>query len=414
MPVKVFDKFPNCLVIGEGAVDTIGDHIRKFGEIKKVAVITDQGLKALPIVTNLVELLSGQGFEPLLFGEVRSLPTDRNVIDTAEKMKSFGAEAIVAIGGGSALDCARAANALYSYGGAFADHNPIYGKYEYSREILKPYIAIPTTSGTGSEVAAAAGIIITDPITGDASSFFAVRSPQLIPDVSIIDPLMSAGMDPALTAATGMDALTHAYESMVSSNEFPLAAGLSLEAIYLVFNNLRTAVFNGGNIPARENMAISAAAATMAFQQCGLGLVHGISEGLSAYSLIPHGIANGILLPPVMKFNAPCTLDKMVRIAAAMGVNTFDVTKQRASAQAIKEVKILMHDVGLPATLSEYFSQREKNQPEIFRPIKREVIKLTTDFALNSHFVKTNPRSVTEKDILAILDEQFDGYRFAD
>ena len=412
MEVKVFDRFPNCIVVGEGAVKTIGDHIRKFGDIKKVAVITDQGLKSLPIVTDLVSLLDGQGFETSLFSEVRSLPTDCNVTAAVEKMKEFGAEAVVAIGGGSAMDCARAANALYSYGGTLAEHNIKCQKYEYSRDVLKPSLAIPTTAGTGSEVAAGCGIIKTDPYTGEGVDFYVLSASQLIPDVSVIDPLMSMSQNPALTAATGMDVLTHAYEAMVSNDEFLLAAGLSLEAIYQVFNNLRLAVANGSNIQARENMAIAATTATVSFQLRGLGLVHAISEGLSAFTLAPHGLANGILLPAVMKFNATCVPDKMTRIAAVMGVNTFDLSGQEASARAVEEVESLMRDIGMPTTFTEYFTRREKEQPEIFRPVKRDVIKESIKVAEKTHFINTNPRRASTADIRDILEEQFAGYQF--
>ena len=414
MPIQIFDRFPNCLVVGEGAVRTIGEHIRKFGEIKKVAVITDEGLKSLPIVTDLIDLLHEQGFDTLLFGEVRSLPTDRNIIAAVEKMKDFGTEAVVAIGGGSAMDSARAANALYSYGGTLDEHNITSRKYSYSKDVLKPSLAIPTTSGTGAEAAAGCGIIKTDPATGEGVGFYVLSAPQLIPDVSFVDPLMSMGLNPSITAATGMDVLTHAYEAMVSKNEFPLAAGLSLEAIHLVFSNLRTAVLNGGNMPARESMAIAATTATVSFQLCGLGLVHGVSEGLSAFALVPHGVANGILLPPVMKFNAPGVPDKMVRIAAAMGINTFNLSKRQAAAQAIEEVESLMRDIDIPDTFTAYFTRREKEQPDMFKPIRREVLDMAVKLAMESHFVQTNPRNVTVEDIRAILNEQFTGYQFAD
>ena len=361
-----------------------------------------------------MKTLSEQGFTATLFGEVRSLPTDRNVNTGVETMKANDIQAVVAIGGGSAMDCARAANAVYSYGGSLDDHNVIHHKYNYSKQVLKPYLAIPTTSGTGSEVAAACGIIKTDPVTGEGLDFFSLISPQLIPDVSIIDPLMSIGLSPSITAATGLDALTHAYEAMVSPVELPLADGLSLEAIYLVFNNLRTAVIHGDNVEARLNMAVCATTATMAFQQCGLGLVHGISEGLSAFALVPHGVANGVLLPPVMAFNSPCVLPKMVRIAAAMGVNTFNLTPQQAAAQAEAEVKALMRDIDMPTTLAEYLTQREQARPDLFKPLPRAVVDQSAKFAVGSHFVHTNPRSVTSADIYRILEEQFAGYKFAD
>ena len=413
MSVNVYDRFPNCLVVGEGAVKTIGDHIRKFGEIKRVAVITDQGLKSLPIVTDLIDILRAQGFEVSLFGDVRSLPTDRNVLELVEKMKDFGAEAVVAIGGGSAMDCARAANALYSYGGTLEEHNISRQKYSYSRNVLKPCFAVPTTAGTGCEVAAGCGIIKTDPITGEGVDFYIVSAKQMIPDVSIIDPLMSISLNPATTAATGMDALTHAYESMVSLNDFPLAAGLSLEAIYLVLQNLRAAVTGGGDIRARENMAIAATTATVSFQLCKLGLVHAISEGLSAFALIPHGVANAILLPKVMEFNAPCVPDKMVRVAAAMGINTFELSEQQAAARAVEEVKSLMRDIEMPFTFTEYLNQREKEQPEIFRPISRKAVDMSLKLAMESSFIQTNPRTAAVEDIEAMLDKQFAGYRFS-
>ena len=412
MDVKVYDRFPNCLVFGEGAVNEIGEHIRKFGEITKIAVITDQGLKALPIVTDLIDLLCEQGFEALLYGDVRSLPTDTNVIDAVEKMKGFGAQAIVAIGGGSAMDCARAANALYSYGGTLYEHSISCQKYSYSKAALKPFIAIATTSGTGAEVAAGCGIIKTDPATGDAAGFYIISAKPLIPDVSIIDPLMSISLSPELTAATGMDALTHAYESMVSPACFPLSAGLSLEAIRLIFLNLRAAVAAGGDLTAREGMAIAATTATVSFQLGGLGLVHALSEGLSAFALIPHGIANAILLPPVMAFNAPCSQDKLARIAAAMGINTFELDTEQVASIAIDEVQALMRHINIPVSFAEYLTGRERELPGMFHPIRREVVEKAANLAMETSFIRNNPRSVSKVDVNAILEQQFAGYNF--
>ena len=414
MAVNIYDRFPNCLVVGEGAVKTIGSHIRNIGEIRKLAVITDQGLKSLPIVTDLMKHLSDQGFEVSLFGDVRSLPTDRNVMELVEKMREFGAEAVVAIGGGSAMDCARVANALYSCGGTLEEHCVSNRKYDYSKNALKPCFAIPTTAGTGCEVAAGSGIIKTDPITGEGVDFYIISEKQMIPDVSIIDPLMSIGLSSENTAATGMDALTHAYESMVSLNDFPLAAGLSLEAIYLVFKNLRAAVIDGGNIHTRENMAIAATTATLSFQLCKLGMVHAISEGLSAFALVPHGAANAILLPKVMEFNAPCVRDKMVRIATAMGINTFELSERQAAEQAIAEVKSLMRDINMPFTFTEYLVGREKEQPDVFQPIKRKAVDMSIELAIESSFLQTNPRNVKVEDITQIIEEQFKGYKFQD
>ena len=409
----VFDRFPNCLVIGENAVKTTGTQLRKFGDIEKVAVITDRGLKTLPIVTAFMSHLDEQGFDAMLFSDVRPLPTDTNVVEASEKMKDFGAQAIVAIGGGSAMDCARAANALYSYGGTLDDHSIAKRKFDYSKATLKPCIAICTTSGTGSEVAAGCGIIKTDEATGEGIGFYIISAPALIPDVSIIDPLMSISLSPEITAATGMDALTHAYESLVSSSSFPIVSGLGLEAIRLVFLSLRAAVNDGNDMAARESMAIAATTAAMSFQLGGLGLVHAISEGLSAFALIPHGVANAILLPPVMRFNSPCSQDMLVRIAAAMGVNTFEIDAADAASRAIFEVESLLQDISIPATLAEYLTMRETSQPDTFCSIKREAVEMAANLAMETSFIKNNPRDAAKADIDSILDLQFRGYKFS-
>ena len=413
MSISVFEKFPNCLVMGIGAAETICDQVKRFGDITKVAVITDEGLKDLPIVTNLLTILKNGDYDTCIISGVRSLPTDANVLDAVENVQQFGAEIIIAIGGGSAIDCARAVNALYSYGGTLEDHNISKQKYIYSKSKLKPFIAISTTAGTGSEVAAGCGIIKTDPNTGEGIGFYIISAPTLIPDVSIIDPLMSLSMSPDLTAATGMDALTHAYESMVSTNNFPISTALSLEALHMIFSNLRTAVSDGRNIEARDAMAIAATTATMAFQQSGLGLVHAISEGLSAFALIPHGVANAILLPPVMFFNAPCTQGKLARIVSAMGVDATHFDGELIEKVAIYKVLSLMKDINIADSFTKYLTARELSQPHIFKPISRDIVEKSASLAMNTSFIRNNPRDVSKSDVDAILELLFTDYIFS-
>jgi alcohol dehydrogenase class IV len=254
---------------------------------------------------------------------------------------------------------------------------------------LLPFIAIPTTSGTGSEVSA--GSVITD---SKRHLKMSLDSWRIIPSVSIVDPVVHASMPPKLTAYTGMDVLTHAIEAYASNVYFAPSRGMALEAIKMVSRSLRTAVHDGNNLAAREEMAIASMTAGMSFVHVLLGLVHGMAHQLSSICNFPHGLANGMVLPAVMRYNMEVNPQTYADIAAALGVNIHGLTPREAALRGIEEVIGLSKDVGLPQKLSD-------------AGVKEEDIVPMVERAMMDVIITFNPRKPTAEDVERIYRSIF-------
>lgn len=320
---------------GPGALSQISEAAQALSD-KKVLVVTDQGLVKFGIAERVIEALTKTGVETVLFDTVEPNPSMETVVQAHARYQEAGCAGIVAVGGGSPMDTAKAVGVLANNPGSLSSYIGI-GKVSHP---LPPLLAVPTTVGTGSEVTMFA--VITDRAQRKK---VVLGSPLLVPDYAFLDPELVLTLPPNLVAATGMDALTHAIESVISVFAIPFSDGLALEAIRLIVANLPAAV-RSTQIDPRANMLYASTMAGMAFCYTRTGLVHGMAHPLSSYYDVPHGLANALLLPHVLAFNLPACEDRLARVAVAMGGT--------ATAQAaVDAVRRLNAEVGLPARLSE-------------------------------------------------------------
>jgi len=352
--IKSYSGWPGKVVAGEGALAAMGEEVKALGG-NKVAVFSDAFVSSLPLVVQAVENMKAMGIEVMVFNRIGPNPTDAMVMDGVEEMRAFGPDVLACIGGGSPMDAAKAANVVYTHGGEVEDYNVNTGGIMRIEDKLLPFIAVPTTAGTGSEVTNV-GVI-----TGLRRHIkFGVLSPYLVPDTAILDPLITVGLNPAITAATGMDALTHCIESYVSLDDFPIANAEALYGIKMIVKNLPICCADGGNIEARENMLQAALMAGASFNINNLGLCHQMAHQLSAYFGMAHGVANAMLLPNVMRFNKKVRADRYADIAEALGVDIRGMSIDEAADAAIEFVENFARELGIPKYLDEVGVEKEK------------------------------------------------------
>lgn len=377
MTVNIF-QLPGRIIYNEGAMEKIGDEAKKLGA--KALIITGKhSAKSNGSLDKIVSLLNASQIKSVVFAEIESDPS----VDIVEKGVEFANEekidVIVAMGGGSALDAAKAISVMLTNPGSIVDYEK-----KAPAKAGVPVIAIPTTAGTGSEVSRY--VVITDT---KRKIKMLIGGETLIPKVAILDPSLTVTMPPAITGATGMDALTHAIESYISKVAQPVTLLHSLTAIKLIRENLIKAIVSPDNIEARSNMLIGQMHAGLAFSNASVALVHSMSRPLGAYFDVPHGLANAILLPEVMKFNRIACPEKYADIAKAMGEKTHGLPLREASLLAVKAVKELYAETGLPKTLKEV-------------KVTRESLPKLAEDALNSGSTSFNPRKPSLADIIQI------------
>jgi alcohol dehydrogenase len=330
-------ELPTRIEYGVGATGKLVESIKELGS-RKVLIVTDKGIEASGLLSGVAGQLTTAKLEYDIFSEVESNPKDHNVHAGTKIAKSLQADCLVAVGGGSPIDCAKSIAVLATHGGAVRDYE---GGNKVSGNVL-PLIAIPTTAGTGSEVTFSS--VITD--TGEGFKF-TVKHPCMAPRIALLDPQMTITMPPGLTAATGMDALTHAIEGYTAKVSEPLADAAALYAIELVTKYLKTAVFEGTEMEARAGMLLGSVLAGIAFSHSDVGSVHCIAEALGGKYDTAHGVCNAVVLPAVMEYNMDYCRERYARIALAMGIS-FDSTEDGA-IRAVEAVKQLAADVNLPS-----------------------------------------------------------------
>ena len=329
---------------GKGAIAAVADEVNARG-FKKVFVASDPDLIKFGVTGKVLAVLDGANIEYSVFSDIKPNPTIENVQAGVEAYKACGADCIVAIGGGSSIDTAKAV-AIIIANPEFADVRSLEGVAPTKNKCV-PIIAVPTTAGTAAEVTI--NYVITDVEKNRKMVCVDVHD---IPVVAVVDPDMMATMPKGLTAATGMDALTHAIEGYITGGAWALSDMFHIEAIRIIAKSLRAAV--AGEAEGREGMALGQYVAGMGFSNVGLGIVHSMAHPLGALYDTPHGVANAIILPTVMEYNAPETGEKYREIAKAMGVYGVDaMTLEDARKAAIDAVKKLSADVGIPADLKE-------------------------------------------------------------
>lgn len=329
---------------GAGAINAIPDEVKARG-FKKVFVASDPDLIKFEVTKKVTDILDNASIEYEIFSDIKPNPTIENVQAGVEAYKQCGADCIVAIGGGSSMDTAKAIGIIIN-NPDFADVRSLEGVAPTKNKCV-PIIAVPTTAGTAAEVTI--NYVITDTEKNRKMVCVDVHD---IPVVAVVDPDMMSTMPKGLTAATGMDALTHAIEGYITKGAWELSDMFHLKAIEIIAKTLRGAVENTPE--GREGMALGQYIAGMGFSNVGLGIVHSMAHPLGALYDTPHGVANAIILPTVMEYNAPETGDKYKYIAQAMGVaGTENMTQEEYRKAAIDAVKRLSADVGIPADLKE-------------------------------------------------------------
>ena len=327
---------------GAGAIQEIATEVKSRG-FKKAFVCSDPDLVKFGVTAKVLKVLDDNGFSYELYSNIKPNPTIENVQTGVEAFKNAGTDYLIAIGGGSSMDTAKAIGIIIN-NPEFADVRSLEGVADTKNPAV-PIIAVPTTAGTAAEVTI--NYVITD---AEKNRKMVCVDPHDIPVVAVVDPDMMSSMPKGLTAATGMDALTHAIEGYITAGAWELSDMFHLKAIEIIAKSLRGAV---DNIPeGREGMALGQYIAGMGFSNVGLGIVHSMAHPLGALYDTPHGVANAIILPTGMEYNAPATGEKYRDIAKAMGVEgTEKMTQDEYRKAAIDAVKKLAADVGIPADL---------------------------------------------------------------
>ena len=327
---------------GHGAIENIVPELTARG-YKKAFVCSDPDLIKFGVTKKVTDLLDAANFAYAVYSEIKPNPTIANVQDGVAAFKAAEADCIVTIGGGSSMDTAKAIGIIIN-NPEFEDVRSLEGVAPTKKPCV-PIIAVPTTAGTAAEVTI--NYVITDV---EKKRKFVCVDTHDIPVVAVIDPDMMSSMPKGLTASTGMDALTHAIEGYITKGAWEMSDMFHLKAIEIISNSLRGAVANTPE--GREGMALGQYVAGMGFSNVGLGIVHSMAHSLGAVYDTPHGVANAILLPTVMEYNAPCTGDKYKYIAKAMGVEGVEnMSQEEYRKAAVDAVKKLSADVGIPADL---------------------------------------------------------------
>jgi alcohol dehydrogenase class IV len=364
-----------------GALQTLPEELALAG-ITRPYVVTDRGIRALGLLERLEAIL---GQPPAgVFDETPGNPDEAAIRRATEGFTASGADGIIAIGGGSALDAAKGVAILAAHGGALRDYALIEGGLERITAKTFPCIAIPTTAGTGSEVGRAAIVILAD------GRKVGLLSPHLIPKTAIVDPELTLSLPPMLTAATGMDAISHCIETFLAPSFNPPADGIALEGLRRGWRSIARAVAEPGDRAARADMAIAATMGAMAFQK-GLGCVHSLSHALGGIDpSLHHGTLNAVFMPAVVRFNltAPGAIaeDKGARLAQAMGL--------KAGADLSEALAEMTRAIGLPARLSEM-------------GVSRDLFERIITGALADHSHKTNPIDASAEDYRALLEAAY-------
>ncbi|EMK6854835.1 L-threonine dehydrogenase [Vibrio cholerae] len=373
---------PTVNLMGAGCLKDAADAIQSKG-FKRGLIVTDVILNKIGVVKKVQTLLNQRSVQSVVFDGTKPNPTIRNVNDGLALLKEHDCDFVISLGGGSPHDCAKGIALLATNGGTISDYEGV----DRSTKSMLPLVAINTTAGTASEMTRFC--IITDE---ERHIKMAIVDKHTTPLISVNDPELMLAKPASLTAATGMDALTHAVEAYVSIAATPITDAVAIKAIELIQANLRTAVSNGDDIHAREQMAYAQFMAGMAFNNASLGYVHAMAHQLGGFYDLPHGVCNAVLLPHVQRYNAQVCPERLRDVAKAMGVDVSAMTAEQGAAAAIEAIQQLSKDVGIPAGLRELGAQEQD-------------IPTLADNALKDACGFTNPKQATHAEISAIFAE---------
>ncbi|WP_166263290.1 alcohol dehydrogenase-like regulatory protein ErcA [Marinobacter caseinilyticus] len=370
------------IVFGAGARKAVANFASNFGA-RKVLLVSDPGVQAAGWVAEIEDLLRMGGLEFVTYLGVTSNPKVDEVMAGAELYQSANCDIIVAIGGGSPMDCAKGIGIVSAHGRSILDFEGV----DTIRVPSPPLILIPTTAGTSADVSQFA--IISDPLRRFK---FSIISKAVVPDVSLIDPEVTETMDDFLTACTGVDALVHAIEAYVSTGSGPLTDSHALEAIRLINQYLEPLVSNPSDSQLREHIMLASMQAGLAFSNAILGAVHAMSHSLGGFLDLPHGLCNAMLLEHVIAYNFPSAEERFKRVAETMGIDTRGMTMATVKARLLARVVLLKRAVGLEAKLAEL-------------GVKTSDIPSLSGFAMQDPCILTNPRKSSQRDVEVVYEE---------
>ncbi len=374
-------RFPVQLVFGEGCVEDLKTFASNFGE--RALLVTGPGpTSRLDAVGSVMDILSGEGIGCVHFSEVPSDPDTDTVEAGAAAAREAGCDFVIGLGGGSPMDAAKAIAARLT------NEGPVSGWAGVGavRNRARPVICVPSTSGTGSEATSIA--VITD---GARKQKMSIVSQNIYPALSLVDPLLSASMPPELTAATGMDALTHAVESYVARRAWAPTQGLSYRAVQLIAANLERACADGEDLEARRNLSLASMIAGIAFTNAGLGLAHAMAHVLGSRFRVPHGTANAVLLPHVMRFNLEARPALFRELAQALGEDVSGLPAAAAGEKGVEAVRALAERLPLPSSLGDLG----------IKPASLEL--LSSEAFLNTRLRSSNPRETVLDDVAGVF-----------
>ena len=378
MSYKFF--MPAISLMGADCLKDAGDQLGELG-FKKALIVTDKVLGQIGIVKKVTDVLDNKNIEYAIYDETKPNPTVKNVNDGLALLKEKECDFVISLGGGSAHDCAKGIALLATNGGEIKDYEGV----DKSKKPQLPMVGINTTAGTGSEMTLFA--IITDE---ERHIKMALVDKHLTPIIAVNDPMLMLAMPKSLTAATGMDALTHAIEAYVSTSATPITDACAEKAIELISNYLVNAVENGQDVEARDMMAYAEYLAGMAFNNASLGYVHAMAHQLGGFYNLPHGVCNAILLPHVQEYNKSTSASRLAKIAKIMGGNIEGLTDEQGADLCIDMIKSLSQTIGIPEGLG-------------VLGVKESDFETLATNALNDACSLTNPRKGNLEEVIAIF-----------
>ena len=368
---------PAKVIFGVGTVDIIGDEANRIGA-KHACIITDPGVFQAGLTEPVKERLSKAGLSVAVCPEAEPEPTIPKINTLADELRKQDHDLLVAVGGGSSIDSVKILSVLLTHGGKCED----YAGLDKVPGPTVPVFALPTTAGTGSEATRAG--VYTDVTNGQK---LPVNSFYMIPRLALVDPTLTYGCPQKVTVGSGIDALVHAVEAYTCNKAHSFSDALALEAMRLIMASLRAVVKDGSNKEARNRMAEGALLAGIAFINSGVAAVHAFAHLLGARYHVPHGVANGLLLPYIMEFSLSANLPRYATIAAMLGVDTKGLSLQEAAAQGVEAARVLAKDIGIPLRL------RDVGVP------KEALADMTEGTMEASRILSNNPRKLTKEDV---------------
>ena len=374
---------PRKIIFGPGGLSQVGAEVKRLGN-KVLVVLGRSAVRKSGALDRLTHLLKEKNLEYIIYENIHSDPTVETVDNGASLAQKGSCNLIIALGGGSVLDTGKAISAMVTNEGSVADYQEIEGKGRKFQHKPIPFIAIPTTSGTGSE--ATKNAVITNTKLDLKKS---IRDPWLIPEVALVDPELTLSLPPHITAICGGDALTQCIEAYLGKKSQEITDALALHAIGLIDKSLVKAVKEGKNLEARKDMAMAALLSGLCLSNSGLGTAHALSHPLGVYYKIPHGLSCAVLLPYVMEYNLPVVTKKLAKIAQSLGEDISLLSETEAVHRAVDKVKEILSQAGIKSNLSEW---------EIKKEDFPQLIKGAKGGSLNN-----NPRDTSDEDLIELL-----------